>query len=204
MGSYQFGEVVLSPSPGSRLSSLCVELEAEFPRLRMQRKIDHWYWRWIAVFLKVVTFGKQTEFLSKFTTVVGLTVALGEVKWQEIQNRVSGWEDSLWATLMHERRHMRRFRQLGVTLCALLYLLVFFPVGLAWGRAWFEREGYTETLRCWYALDPEWACSAEAREWWIAQFTGPSYGWAWPFRKQVQRWFDTELVRLKGMTTSTA
>ena len=196
--SYSFGEVVLRPPAGSRLDQLCLELRNEFPKLVMQRKSDHWYWKALARVLWVLTFGKQDKFLSNFTTVIGMVCAWGENRWKEIQERPPGWDDGLWSTLMHERRHLRRFKQLGVFVCALLYLLVFLPMGLAWGRAWFEREGYIETLRCWYVLNPSWACSAEARDWWVKAFTGPNYAWAWPFRKQVQRWFDTELERLRG------
>lgn len=203
-GTYSFGDLMLRPPRGSRLDQLCLELREEFPALVMQRKREHWYWRWIAVFLKILTFGKQDRFLTHYTTVVGMKCAWGDNRWDQIQAAAPGWDDDIWSTLMHERKHLRRFKRYGVILCALLYLLVFFPVGLAWGRAWFEREGYLETLRCWYVLNPAWACSNEAREWWVGQFTGASYGWAWPFKKQVRRWYDTELARLKGATTSSA
>jgi hypothetical protein len=30
----------------------------------------------------------------------------------------------------------------------------------------------------------------------IEQFTGPSYGWMWPFRRSVERWYDDVLATL--------
>jgi hypothetical protein len=30
----------------------------------------------------------------------------------------------------------------------------------------------------------------------LRQFTGPSYGWMWPFRRGLERWYDRVLARL--------
>jgi hypothetical protein len=30
----------------------------------------------------------------------------------------------------------------------------------------------------------------------VRQFTGPSYGWMWPFRASVERWYDRILATL--------
>ena len=95
---------------------------------------------------------------------------------------------------------MRQFDRYGVVGMGLLYILVFFPLGLAYFRARFERAGYLRTLRCWYVLDPRWAASDKARAWWIGQFTTGAYGWMWPFKTQVGRWFDDELKLLQAIT----
>lgn len=184
--AYSFGDLTLHAPKGSRLDVLLSELKEEFPALVMQRKKDHWFWFWSP---------------DHFTVVVGMAgwsvCAFGEAVWLDIQELVPGWDDRLWTTLCHERRHLRRFKRLGLLLVGLLYALVFFPVGLAWGRAWLEREGYLETLRCWYALDPARARTSAARDWWVQRFTGPSYGWMWPFKGQVRRWYDEEMERLE-------
>jgi hypothetical protein len=193
---YQFGDCRLKVIGGSRLEVLCSKLKQEFPKLVMYRKSSKWYWRVVAIFLKVVTLGKQSGFLKKFTTTSKNLVAWGDDSWQKISDGKPGWDDDIWSTLMHEREHLLTFKKYGVLISALLYVLVFLPMLLAWGRAWFERPGYTATLRCWFILDREWACSAKARDWWIGQFTGPNYGWMWPFRKQVGKWYDQELQRL--------
>jgi hypothetical protein len=99
---------------------------------------------------------------------------------------------------MHEREHLRQFRRYGVFLFVLLYIMVFLPVGLAYFRARFERAGYIQTLRCWWALNRTWARSSEAKKWWVGQFTGANYGWAWPFKGQVTAWYDRELYRLEA------
>jgi hypothetical protein len=30
----------------------------------------------------------------------------------------------------------------------------------------------------------------------VDQFTSAAYGWMWPFRAQVERWYDTALAEL--------
>jgi len=91
--------------------------------------------------------------------------------------------------LRHERVHMRQRRRHGDLLFAFLYLVPFFPVGLAYGRARLEWEAYAETLRATAELAGiEAARSPELRERIVRQFTGPAYVWMWPFRTTVLRW----------------
>jgi len=80
---------------------------------------------------------------------------------------------------------------------ALLYLLPFFPLGLAYGRARLEWEAYTETLRATAELRGLAAAQdPRLRERIVSRFVGPAYGWMWPFRRQVERWYDAVLEEL--------
>ena len=77
---------------------------------------------------------------------------------------------------------------------AFLYFVPFFPLGLAYGRARIEWEAYTETLRATAELKGMDAAQSPAlRARIVRQFTGPAYGWMWPFRSVVERWFDEAL-----------
>ena len=80
---------------------------------------------------------------------------------------------------------------------AVLYVLLPLPMGLAWFRAHFEKAAYAETIRAaaevWGA---EYARSQAHRTHVIDQFTGPSYGWMWPFRASLERWYDQVLATL--------
>ena len=79
----------------------------------------------------------------------------------------------------------------------LLYLLPFFPLGLAYGRARIEWEAYEETLVATGELRGKAALSSpELRAHIVRQFTGPAYGWMWPFRATVERWYDEALERI--------
>ena len=62
---------------------------------------------------------------------------------------------------------------------------------LAYGRAHIEWEAYRETLRATHELRGEGALrSPSMRRRIVEQFVGPAYGWMWPFRGQVERWYD--------------
>ena len=77
---------------------------------------------------------------------------------------------------------------------ALAYLLVPLPLGLAWCRARLEWEAYAEGL----AVARELFGEAHVRDpglraHVVGQFVGPAYGWMWPFRRTVERWYDQVL-----------
>ena len=80
---------------------------------------------------------------------------------------------------------------------AVLYLLVLLPMGLAYFRARFEQEAYAESIRAaaevWGA---EYPTATSYRNHVIEQFMGPSYGWMWPFRGALERWYDTILATI--------
>lgn len=194
---YQFGYTALTVAPGSRLDRLCRELKMEFSKLRMQRKANHWYWRLLGWLVLIVTFGSNRTFVERYTTTLPGVVAWSEHKWKLI---AEGRDlDRVWTTLMHEREHLRQFRWKGPVNMGVAYLLIWFPVGLAWYRAKYERDGYLQTLRCWYLISPRWARSPEARQWWIERFTSGAYGWMWPFKSQVGRWYDDMLEQLEKL-----
>ena len=81
---------------------------------------------------------------------------------------------------------------------AFLYLVPFFPLGLAYGRARLEWEAYAETLRATAEYRGLEAALDEAlRRKIVGRFTGGAYGWMWPFSRQVQHWFDQVVAELQ-------
>src|SRR5262249_61007879 len=100
-------------------------------------------------------------------------------------------------TLHHERVHLRQRRRYGDFWMTFLYLVPFFPLGLAYGRARIEWEAYVETIRAtarYRGLSA--ARSPELRQYIVRQFTSGAYGWMWPFRKTIARWYDAALASL--------
>jgi len=193
-----FGKYRIAASANSRLDRYLLELKRDFPSLVFETK-DRWYWKLIYYFLLIVSFGKQNEFLSAYTTTIGMLIAFSaKVHTSIVEGKPGGdWEDRLWALLRHEGKHLEDFKRFGVFLMFVIYIFIFFPVGLAWGRAWIERKGYIESLRAKFVCDQHWAEDPRYRVWWIERFTGSSYIWQWPFKKQVAKWFDTELQALR-------
>jgi hypothetical protein len=107
--------------------------------------------------------------------------------------------DEAWEVLRHELVHVAQFERWGAVLMTLLYGFLPLPAGLAWFRARFEWEAYRETLRCIAeASGLEAARDPALHRQIIRRFTGPDYGWMWPFPRQVQRWIDEELAEIEA------
>jgi hypothetical protein len=166
------------------------ELSAEFPGFCIVYKRTSGLCHALHVGLLLVTLGGQRRFLNGYYTVLGDTLYVPD-SWDSL-----GDADRV-ILLRHERVHLRQRRRYGALGMALLYLLPFFPLGLAYGRARIEWEAYTETLRATAELlGLEAARDPALRARIVSRFTGPDYGWMWPFRSQVERWYQGALDRI--------
>ena len=166
------------------------DLKAEFPAFCIRSKRGDRLSQAIDWALRLVTLGGQRHYLTKYHTVIGDTLYVPET-WESMPDldRV--------ILLRHERVHLRQRRRYGGALMTFLYLIPFLPLGLAYGRARIEWEAYVETLRATLELRGEEAArSHELRERIVQRFTGPDYGWMWPFRSVVERWYDRALAEL--------
>lgn len=174
----------------SRYDALVEALRAEIPGFRIVRKDESPLHRAIHYALIALTFGRMRSYLDSYQTTIGRTVYV-----------TSDWDatdaDQRYVTLRHEAVHLRQFRTYTLPGMAVLYLLLPLPMGLAWFRAYFEKQAYAESIRA--AADvwgPDYPRRPSYREHVIRQFLGPSYGWMWPFRSQLERWYDAVLVAL--------
>lgn len=171
---------------------LIAEIAEEFPKFRLVRKSRNGFSRAIDRALRILTFGAQTSYLTHYHTVIGYTLYTPE-SWEATPDldRV--------ITLRHERIHLRQRQRYGFFVMAFLYLIPFFPLGLAYGRARIEWEAYTETLRATAELRGlESARSPALRETIVRRFTGGDYGWMWPFRASVERWYEAALRQIEA------
>ncbi len=175
--------------PG-RYDALVAQLEAEIPGFRIVRKDHSRFQRVIDRALRIVTLGKQREYLTCYQTTIGRTLYV-----------TSDWfeRDPIrrYVTLRHEAVHLRQFRRWTLPGMAMLYIFFPLPFGLAWCRAAFEKAAYAETIRVTAEVygadtvrDPEFRADL------LSEFLGPQYGWMWPFRKSMERWYDGVLAEL--------
>ena len=174
-----------------RYERLVADLREELPRFRIVRKDRSRLHRIIDRVLVVVTFGQMRTYLDGYQTTIGNTVYVTS-DWDD-------WDpDRRYVTLRHEAVHLRQFRKYTLPGMALLYVLLPLPLGVAFFRARFEQEAYAESIRAaaevWGTAKPR---AADYRNHVIEQFMGPSYGWMWPFRKSVERWYDQVLAGLE-------
>jgi hypothetical protein len=173
-----------------RLSALMGELALEFPGFRVVPKSSSGFQRAIHRALVIVTLGQNRAYLDGYHTTMGRRVYV-----------TGGWEamsrDQRYLVLRHERIHLRQFRRFSLVGMAFLYLLVPLPLGLAYFRARFEQEAYAETVRATAELyGPAHVREASFRDHIVDQFTGPAYGWMWPFRGSLERWYEGVLAGL--------
>ena len=165
------------------LTAIKAEVKSEFPKFQTVYKRDSWLMRALSVLM-------VSTFMDSFVTTIGNTVYLPNY-WDEYDAATQ------CGLLRHERVHMRQARRLTFPLFAFLYLLVFLPVGLAYFRARFEMEAYTESL----AADKDYGddfSSDEKKAWLLNQFTSGNYGWMWPFPKTVEGWIDDAVAKLNA------
>src|SRR5262249_7443611 len=173
-----------------RYRALLDEIRAEFPGFHLMKKTESALQRFIHRLLQAVTLGAQSRYLTSYQTTIGWTVYV-----------TADWDarpaDVRWVTLRHERIHLRQFRRYGRVGRAILYLLFPLPLGLAWFRAAFEKEAYAETIR---AADEAWGRARVRdpafRDGIVRQFTSGAYGWMWPFRRHLERWYDGVVAAL--------
>lgn len=168
-------------------------LSDEFPRFRIVSKAESPLSRVIDVALKLVTLGGQRHYLTRYHTVIGDTLYV-PAAWASMTDQARV------ILLRHERIHLLQRRRYGFPLFAFLYLVPFLPLGLAYGRARLEWEAYRETLRATAELRGRTALYApELRQEIVRRFTGPDYGWMWPFARSVNRWFDQAVTELEPL-----
>lgn len=174
----------------NRYDELVAALRQEFPGMRIVRKDQSPLHRAIHWVLVAVTLGKMRDYLDSYQTTIGQTVYVTS-DWDE-------WPaDERYVTLRHEAVHLRQFRRWTLPGMGLAYVLLPLPLGLAWCRAHFEKEAYAETIR---AAREVWGRDhvrqARFRGGIVDQFVSASYGWMWPFRASMERWYDRVLQAL--------
>ena len=171
---------------------LLEEIHEEFPGFRVVQKLDSKLHLAIDRVLRVLTFGAQTRYLDSYQTTIRRTVYV-TADWDRLTDA------QRYITMRHEREHLRQFRRYTTPLMALLYILVPLPVGLAWFRAHFEKQGYAESIRAAAEVHGlAYVESAEFRAYVVGQFTSGAYGWMWPFPKAIHRWYDGVVTDLRA------
>jgi hypothetical protein len=181
-----FGEMTTT----ARHQALLGEIRGEFPDFEIRLKRGSVLQRGISVALAALTLGGQRHYLTRYHTVL-----FGKLYVPDAWARMG--DDERYVLLRHERVHLRQRDRMGGLRMALSYLLPFFPLFLAWGRARIEWEAYVETIRATaevYGLDAARSLETEI----VRRYVGPDYGWMWPFPRTVRRWFRGVIAELES------
>ncbi len=173
----------------TRHEQLVADIRLEFPNFQIVPKRSRWLQRGISAALAAITLGGQRHYLTRYHTVLFGKLYVPDA-WEAMA------DDDRYVLLRHERVHLRQLRRMGQVPMALVYLVPFFPLFLAWGRARIEWEAYVETIRATaevYGLDAARALKEDI----VRRYVGPDYGWMWPFPRAIRRWFDEVLENLE-------
>jgi hypothetical protein len=179
-----------------RSDALLDEIREEFPSFELRYKKDSGLQRAIHVALAIVTFGGQRIYLTGYYTAM-----FGKLWVPESWDRMPDLDR--YVLLCHERVHLRQRRRMGDVRMTFVYLIPFFPLFLAYGRARIEWEAYAETLRATaevYGLP----AAERLREHIVGRFVGGEYGWMWPFPRTIHRWFDEAMATLRASSPTSA
>jgi hypothetical protein len=175
-----------------RLERLLEEFASRRRRVHVVRKRAFFLQRLADLALRLVTLNGQKSYLTSYVTTLGHTIYVPDdfERWPAA-NR--------YEILRHELVHVRQFERYGWLGMILIYGILPLPMGLAYGRARLEWEAYAETLRA--VAEVEGMAAARAprlREMIVRRFTGPDYGWMWPFPRMVRGWIADELCLIEA------
>lgn len=160
---------------------LLAEMARRQPPVRIRSKDTSRVQGLIDRALRVLTLGGQDRYLSDYVTTLGTTIWV-PATWERWSHR------SRYKVLRHELVHVRQFERFTWPGMVLIYGFFPLPAGLAWGRALLEWEAYAVTLEVEAEVDGlEAARSPALHDEIVRRFTGPDYGWMWPFEGWVRR-----------------
>lgn len=161
--------------------------------VRVVRKTAYWHQRLADLGLRLVTFNGQNRYLTDYITTLGHTIYVPDDfdRWPAAHR---------YSILRHELVHVLQFERYGWVGMILVYGVLPLPLGLAYGRARLEWEAYAETLRAVAEIEGIAAARAPPLHAMIVRrFTGPDYGWMWPFPRMVKRWIAEELDQIERL-----
>jgi len=162
-------------------------LKKEFPKLKIHTKKSWWLKKVFSLpGIKKLKWENSTQ-------TIGMNIWLSD-QWESIPPVYQ------LSTLRHERKHLLWFRNHTTILASLLYLFFIFPIGLAYYRALFERDGYRESMvvrvQC---FGPSQVVKKQCRKMYERTFLSWKYFKMWPFRKTVARWFSEDFQKAVDM-----
>ena len=174
-----------------RLERLLENFASRRRPVRVVNKRTFLHQRLADVGLRIVTLNGQKSYLTSYVTTLGHTIY--------VPDDFDRWPAaSRYEILRHELVHVRQFERWGWLGMIVIYGILPLPMGLAYGRARLEWEAYAETLRAVAEVEGiEAARAPELRDMIVRRFTGPDYGWMWPFPRMVRRWIADELDRIE-------
>jgi len=154
----QYSKIVVG---GKRKEDIMTSVSLRGARL-VNKRNSKFMW----VLSKLLFFNKH--FMTHYWTTIGRTI-------YPPTTVIDPWK--YHDTIYHELEHVDQWAKWTV-LFWLSYLLLPLPIGFAWFRWKWERDGYLHNIRAGDEIEP------------IIQVLGSAgYGWCWP-KKWMREWFE--------------
>ena len=169
--------------------NLLVEVKSEFPQFEIVKKSDSSLMKTIDIILKIVSFGQTKNFMQDFITTIGDKIYVPPI-WDAYSLSTKA------ITVRHERVHMRQAKRIGKFLFSFAYIMLPFPIVFAYFRMKFEKEGYEESLRAYHEYYGTKFFTPALKESVIKHFTTSEYFWMWPWRSQIEKWYDNFVEKI--------
>lgn len=167
-----------------------LKIKEEFPNLKICKKEDSRFMKLLSFFFFIISLGKVNNFLSQYTTAIGSTIYVPN-NWVHLSDKYKS------IILRHELVHMRQMKKHTTVFFLFAYFFLPLPMFFSFCRARFEWEAYEESLKAEYELHGDRHLKKkEYKEAIIQLFIGRHYGWMWPFRKKVEKWYDSFVLKI--------
>ena len=125
---------------------------------------------------------------SERCTTIGTTISVPRT-WNQLPPA------QRYIRLHHEAVHLGQFQRYGTLGFLLRYTLWPVPVGSAYTRYTWEREAFLAEMQAIVEVYGPEALHAK-REYYLQQFTGKPYYWAWMWPGSAARWVDRMIALL--------
>lgn len=157
--------------------------------IKLIPKQNHWPSRLIDRLLRIISFGKMHTYVSDYATTWGEKIYT-PVKWNSLTIQQRN------VILAHEQVHVDQYKRFGKVLMTLIYIAPL-PIFLAYGRYRIELEAFKATANAMLREYGPGILEGEGFANWTAeQLGGPSYIWAWPFKKSIKKKMMAYLAEL--------
>lgn len=167
------------------------DLQENYPGTNLVKKDDSAFMKVINILLMIITFGQMKTFMTNFVTTIGRTIYVNK----DWEHRTPHQQAMV---LRHEGVHIAQEARIGFLKYKFMYLFWVFPTLCAVGRRDLEQEAYSESMRARAEYFGVKTLRHKGyKEHMLSIFSGPSYFWMWPWKKQLNEWFDSTLAEIE-------
>lgn len=164
-------------------------IKSAYPKFDVLEKENSTFMKILNVFMIILSFGQNKEFLTKYITTIGYKIYVPEF-WFRTPYHIR------IEKLYHEAIHMEQRTRYGILFYPLYLLGLPFPIFFAYYRTKFEKEGYEATMQYHYKRYGEQFFTTEYKNSILEKFSSSGYLWMWMNKSSIEKWYDDFLKEM--------